>query len=216
MRNGKQNYLVMLVVDESKEIFNEKRLLKEKKKNPYSDYFFSNESVLPSIQRHRTPGTKAGTRGACEQQKALNGKLDAFNITSSFFFCGLSKYKLRRTGRKTMCYHKKARNTNNDVLEPELSHAFSKWIFCWKAMNCSYKNGEVKAWEKVDPMSFFFPSSLYEICLLHWKNRGINHGVIKFSNQLFSQFLLWSLSGVKNSKMQGWTTVSENKMVYFF
>lgn len=75
----------MLVVDESKEIFNEKRLLKEKKKNPYSDYFFSNESVLPSIQRHRTPRTKAGTRHPREQQKALNGKLDAFNITSSFF-----------------------------------------------------------------------------------------------------------------------------------
>lgn len=115
-----------------------------------------------------------------------------------------------------MCYHKKARNTNNGVLEPELSHAFSKWIF-WhgKLWIVATKVERSRPVQKLTPCPFFSPSSLYETYSLHWKNRGINCGEIKFSGQLFSQFLYWSLSGVKNPQIQGWITVSENKMVYF-
>lgn len=148
---------------------------------------------MPSIQRHATPRTKA----VCEQQKALNGKLDAFNISNSLFFCGLSKHKLRRVGRKTMGYHKKARNTNNYVLEPKLPHAFRKWSCCWEAMNCTYRNWEVKACVKVNPLSFFPPVLYVECTYFPGKIEELIMEQSSFPPNS-SQFLYWCPAEVKN------------------
>lgn len=51
---------------------------------------------------------------------------------------------------------------------------------------------------KSQPLVLFCHSSLYKMYLLHRKNRGISCGEIKFSCQLFSQFLYWSPDGVTN------------------
>jgi len=64
-------------------------------------------------------------------RNVLNGKLNAFNISSSLLSMAcLFKARLRRAGSKTMCYLKKARNANNHVLESKLSHAFNKISYC--------------------------------------------------------------------------------------
>lgn len=123
-------------------------------------------------------------------RKTLNGNLNAFNISSSLFsMVWLSKPKLRRTGSNTMCFLKKARNTNNCVLELKLLHAFSKLSYSYKPINCTYKNSKVKASVKVNPLPCLFLHLFIWNILTDEKNRESNCWKIKFSCLICSQLL---------------------------